>query len=75
MTTPLTENVAAEARAQLARQNISRTDAAAKLGISRTLLWQRLRGESPFTLPELESLAELVGVPVSRFLCDEQVTA
>lgn len=70
MPKPLTETVAAEVRAELARQNISRTDAAAKLGMSRTLLWSRLRGETPFKVSELECLAELVGVPVSRFLPD-----
>lgn len=64
----LTETVAAEIRAELARRNISRTDAAAALGISRNLLWQRLRGESPFTVDELEAMAELIGVPVSTFL-------
>jgi transcriptional regulator with XRE-family HTH domain len=68
MTQPLTETVAAEVRAELARRNISKTEAAAKLGISRTLLWNRLRGESPFTVDELEALAELLGVPAARFL-------
>lgn len=68
MTQPLTETVAAEVRAELARRNISKTDAAAKLGISRTLLWNRLRGESPFTVDELEALAELLGIPAARFL-------
>lgn len=68
MPKPLTETVAAEVRAELARHNISRTDAAAALGMSRTLLWQRLRGESSFTVAELEALAELIGVPVNQFL-------
>lgn len=68
MTSSLTDTVAAEVRAELARRNISRTDAAAHLGMSRTLLWQRLRGESPFTVAELEALAELLDVPVSQFL-------
>jgi transcriptional regulator with XRE-family HTH domain len=68
MTQPLTETVAAEVRAHLARRNISRSIAAEHIGISRTLLWNRLRGESPFTVTELEKLAELLEVPVTQFL-------
>lgn len=75
MTTPLTENVAAVARAELARRNISRTSAAEALGISRTLMWARLRGDKPFTVTELEKLAELMSIPMSTFLPSEQVTA
>lgn len=68
MTQPLTKAVAAEVRAELARHEISRSAAAERLGISRTLLWNRLRGDSPFTVAELETLAEMVGVPVAQFL-------
>ncbi len=68
MTKPLTESVAAEVRAELARRNIPRSRTADQLGMSRTLLWQRLRGHSSFTVAELERLAELLDVPVSKFL-------
>jgi transcriptional regulator with XRE-family HTH domain len=74
MTQPLTESVAAEVRAELARRNITRTDAARALGISRTLLWNRLRGETPFTVAELELLGELLGIPAVRFF-DQPPTA
>lgn len=70
MPKPLTETVAAEVRAELARHNISRTEAAAALGMSRTLLWSRLRGETSFKVAELECLAELIGVPVTQFMSD-----
>lgn len=70
MPKPLTDTVAAEVRAQLARHNIARTDAAAACGISRTLLWSRLRAETPFKVPELEALAALMKIPVSTFLPD-----
>jgi transcriptional regulator with XRE-family HTH domain len=71
MTQPLTKTVAAEVRAHLARRNISRATAAEHVGISRTLLWNRLRGESSFTVTELEKLAQLLEVPVSTFLPTE----
>jgi len=68
MTQPLTKTVAAEVRAELARADISRTAAAERLGISRTLLWSRLRGDTSFTVDELENLAELLDVPAAQFL-------
>lgn len=68
MTQPLTETVAGEVRAQLARHNRSRTEVAALLGLSRTALWNRLRGETEFSISELEKIADLVGVPVTEFV-------
>lgn len=76
MATSLTENIAAVARAELARREISRGDAAATLGISRQLMWSRLRGDTPFTIPELQKLAELCELPLKTFIpTDEQVAA
>jgi transcriptional regulator with XRE-family HTH domain len=68
MTAPLTKTVAAEVRAELSRQNVSTATAAAALGISRQALWSRMRGYTPFTIADLESLADLLGVPAARFL-------
>ena len=68
MTQPLTETVAGEVRAELGRRNISRVELAARLGISRTALWNRLRGETEFSISELEKVAEFLGVPVSQFV-------
>lgn len=69
MTQPLTESVAAEVRAQLARRgNISRSEVATRLGISRTALWSRLRGDVQFTIADLEALSELLNVPITTFL-------
>jgi hypothetical protein len=59
MPKPLTETVAAEVRAELARHNITRTEAAAALGMSRTLLWSRLRGETSFKVAERRPGLEL----------------
>lgn len=68
MANTLTETVAAEVRAELARQSISRTEAAQRLGMSRTALWSKLRGDYPFKLAELQEVAEMLGVSVTRFL-------
>lgn len=72
MTSALTENIAAVARAELARRNISRATAAEALGISRTAMWARLRGDTAFAVAELEKLAALLDVPVSLFLPAER---
>ena len=68
MPASLTETVAADVRAELARANVSRPEAARRLGMSREALYRRLRGEVSFTVAELEVLAELVGVPVTSFM-------
>lgn len=68
MTATLQESVAATVRAELARHNLSRTAAAHAAGMSRTLLWNRLRGETPFTVAELEAIADFIGIPVATFL-------
>jgi transcriptional regulator with XRE-family HTH domain len=68
MTLPLKTTVAAEVRAELARRNIPRSQVADRLGMSRTSVWARLRGDIEFSVSELEQLAEMLGVPVVQFL-------
>lgn len=41
-------------------------------GIPRTTLIRRLRGQSPFTIAELESIAECLGVTVSDLLASAE---
>jgi transcriptional regulator with XRE-family HTH domain len=62
------ESVAAEVRAQLARQKISGRQAAAQLGWTQPYMSRRLTGEIPFNVADLAALAELLGVPAKRFL-------
>jgi energy-converting hydrogenase Eha subunit A len=59
--------VAAEVRAEMARQRVSQQPIADALGISRQALSRRMTGEIPFDVAELESIAGFLGVPVSRF--------
>jgi transcriptional regulator with XRE-family HTH domain len=67
----LTDRVAAEIRAELARQNISHRQLGEALGIHQTQATRRLRGEIAFNTAELETVAEFLGVPVSNFLGDK----
>jgi transcriptional regulator with XRE-family HTH domain len=62
------ERVAGEIRAELARQNKSKTDLAAHIGISTDTLRRRLDGVRPFFFEEIISTADFLGVPVSTLL-------
>lgn len=62
------ELVAAEVRAEVARQRISQTRLAEHLSISQAGISRRLSGDTPFDLNELTAVAKFLGVPVSHFL-------
>lgn len=57
--------LAAEIRAELARQSRSRQDLAAHLGISTDTLRRRLDGVRPFYFDELELVAAFLNVRLS----------
>lgn len=59
--------VAAEVRAELARQNVSHRQAAEWLGMSQSQITRRLNGKIAFDTVVLEILARHLGVPVRQF--------
>ena len=61
------EEVAAEVRATLARNKIRQSAVAEALSLSRASVSRRLKGEQPFTVPELLVVADLAGVNASEF--------
>lgn len=61
------EAVAAEVRAQLARNRLSGRRAAAMLGWKQTYLSRRLTGAVPFDVDDLAALADLLEVPIEQF--------
>ena len=61
------EIVAAEVRAEMARQRISGRQAARRLGWTQPYLSRRLTGDIPFDVADLADLADLLGVQVSVF--------
>ena len=63
--TNLTRSTASAVRDALASRGIRQVDAAAALGLSQQATSDRLRGRTPFTLADLERLAELLGIPVA----------
>ncbi len=67
MTTPTTatQRVADTIRAELARRRISQTVVAERLGLSQATVSRRLLGEYPFTVDEVDTIAEMLGLTAS----------
>lgn len=64
----VSEIVAAEVRAELARRKIPQSGLVGILQMSEVSVSRRLRGETPFDVNELAAVAEFLGVPVAQFL-------
>jgi hypothetical protein len=60
--------VAAEVRAEMARQRVSQQTLAGAVGISQAAISRRITGEVPFDVTELARVAEVLGVPAAQFL-------
>lgn len=66
------ESIAAEVRAEMARQRRTSTDIAAEIGMSLTTFSRKLRGDYPFDVTELGRIAEALGVsPMAFWKIDE----
>jgi transcriptional regulator with XRE-family HTH domain len=66
--TNLTTATAAAVREHVRRHSLRQVDVALALGLSQQAVSDRLTGRTPFTLSDLERLAELLGVPVAELL-------
>lgn len=60
--------VAAEVRAEVARQGVNRQGIAEQLGMSEARLSLRMNGHVEWKVSELLAVAEVLNVPVSKFL-------
>lgn len=67
-TTEIREQIAAEVRAELARQQVTQRDLAAVLDMTQPALQLRLVGKRSFRGEELAKIAAYLGVPVTGFL-------
>jgi len=63
--------VAANVRAEMARQQYTQTSFAKKLGRTQQALSQRLCGRVPFDVAELNRIAEILGVPLADLLPEQ----
>jgi len=64
-TNDTSRTIAATVSAALSEAGISQREAAARSGIHINTLSRRLTGHSPFTVPELDVLADLLGTSVT----------
>lgn len=64
MSTPLRRSdLAAEIRAEMARQRVSIAQLSAGTGLSISKLYRRLNGVNPFLVDEFDAIAAFLGVP------------
>lgn len=68
MALDLAARVAAEVRAEMARQRVTQETMAESLGWSQQKFSRRVTAEIAFDVAELERVAEILGVPLARFL-------
>jgi transcriptional regulator with XRE-family HTH domain len=70
MTQSLATTIAANVRAEMARQNVSSRTLAKILGLSHQSMADRARGDIEIRPNELQKIADHLGVPVARFIED-----
>ena len=62
-------------KAAMAEHDMSQLDLGSAIGCSQRSLSRRLRGEVDFRVPELQAIARVLDVPVSRLLGEEERAA
>jgi transcriptional regulator with XRE-family HTH domain len=65
---PLVQRIAAEIRAELARQGISQEALAQRIGRDQTWVSRRTTGAIPIDVAELEAIAAVLSVPVHQLI-------
>jgi len=69
------KRIAAEVRAELARQQKTQRDVGDILGLPQQSILMRLKGRTPFRAEELAKLADAWDVPVSRFFPEPEAVS
>lgn len=76
MSKPLAQLVAEQVRAVLGIRQVSGAELARRLNVSHAYVSRRLNAETAFDVTELETIAAILDVPVSRFLpADDRAAA
>lgn len=68
LTDQISERIAAEVRAELARQALTQQELADRLGLTQWWVSRRVTGLTPIGAAELVRIAEALNVPVIQFL-------
>lgn len=69
------DSVAAEVRAEMARQRRGQVEVATELGWSQAFLSRRLTGGVAFSTDEIEHVARVLGVPLTQFTAPAQAAS
>jgi len=67
-----TDSIRRKVRAELAYREISGRQLCTLIGMSQSALAARLSGHVEFRISELQTIADAIEVPLSRFLPDTQ---
>jgi transcriptional regulator with XRE-family HTH domain len=67
-TPSLSQHVAAEVRAEMARQQKRQGELAEIIGVTQPAVSRYLSGERPMTIDVLQKIADFLGVPLSHFI-------
>lgn len=67
-TSAFREAVAAEVRAEIARQNLTITDVADRAGLARSTLHRKLRGGGAFNVDEIRWIADALDVSLTQLM-------
>jgi transcriptional regulator with XRE-family HTH domain len=68
MAVTYSDSVAAELRAEIARQRRTQGELALALGWTQQYLSRRLTGKTPLSVDDVEGLARVLGIPLSEFV-------
>lgn len=74
-TTEIRQRIAAEVRAEMARQRLTQRDVAKVLDLTQPAVQLRLVGTRAFRAEELVKLADALGVPAAQFLAEDAEVA
>lgn len=66
-----TDTISAKVRGVAAEKRYTQTAIASTLGLSRASIVERINGRVPFSGPELYTLSQALGVPVTRFFPED----
>jgi transcriptional regulator with XRE-family HTH domain len=69
------KRIALEVRAEMTRQSITQESLGARIGWDQRRVSRRLTGEVALDVAELATIADALGVPVTKFLTASAVTA
>lgn len=67
-TSPHSQRVARNVRAEMARAGKNQQDVAAHLGISQQSVSRRMSGSTPFTIDELAAIARMLDVRLTELV-------